>query len=129
MLSIRMGVTPHVGAKAGSGHANGLSPSINWEPKGVAGAGRTSVRAKAHRAPRGFMTGKYASSSPPKWGDWAYVFDFPLPYWRTFTFSSVTRPLTIMVSSSTRNALIFSSASTMSITMGRSADRRRIFVV
>jgi hypothetical protein len=59
-----MGVTPHVGAKAGSGHANGLSPSINWEPKGVAGAGRTSVRAKAHRAPRGFMTGKYASSSP-----------------------------------------------------------------
>lgn len=51
------------------------------------------------------------------------------PYWSTFTFSRVTSPLPIMPSSASRKALIFSSASMISITIGKSSDRRRIFAV
>src|SRR5690242_13118229 len=52
-----------------------------------------------------------------------------VPYCRTCTFSRVTSPLVIMPSSSGRKASIFSSLSTISITSGRSSERRRIFVV
>src|SRR5262249_60539168 len=49
------------------------------------------------------------------------------PYCSTCTFSSVTRPLPIMPSRTGRNALIFSSLSTISMTTGRSSERRRVF--
>jgi hypothetical protein len=43
--------------------------------------------------------------------------------------SSVTSPPPIIGSSTGRKALIFSSLSTISMTSGRSADRRRILLV
>src|SRR6516162_5187515 len=52
-----------------------------------------------------------------------------LPYCSTCTFSSVTRPLEIMPSSTGRKASIFSCESTISMTIGRSCERRKILVV
>ena len=51
------------------------------------------------------------------------------PYCRTCTFSIVTSPLDIMPSRTGRKASIFSCVSTISTTIGRSCDNRRIFVV
>ena len=48
----------------------------------------------------------------------------PRPYCRTVTFSVVTRPLPSMSSVASRKAWIFSSESTISMTTGRSSERR-----
>src|SRR6516164_9385719 len=52
-----------------------------------------------------------------------------VPYGSTLTVSSVTRPLPIMPSRTGRNASIFSSLSTISMTIGRSSESRRILAV
>jgi hypothetical protein len=53
----------------------------------------------------------------------------PSPWRMIRTFSVVIRPLFVNSMISEMNALIFCSASTISITMGRSCDSRRIFAV
>src|SRR5690348_7292206 len=67
-----------------------------------------------------------SSSRSPHLGDQPVPF---APYCRTCTFSSVTRPLVIISSSRGKKPLILSSLSTISITRGRSSERRNILVV
>src|SRR5208282_2587087 len=54
-------------------------------------------------------------------------FDFPPPYCSTCTFSTVISPEPIILSSTGRNASTFAWLSTISMTIGRSSDSRKIF--
>src|ERR1035437_8200615 len=57
----------------------------------------------------------------------AQLFDFVSPYCSTCTFSTVISPEPIISSSTGMNASIFAWLSTISTTIGRSSDSRRIF--